>query len=458
MARVTSAARYRMPDRMATKTRTRTIEEAPQVAQWNPATRAAFRFCCVYFALYAFATQIAGGLVLFPAFSFPSLGTRWPMREITLWIATHLFQVTGPLIYSGNSGDTAFHWILTGWLLVIAVLASTIWTRVDGGRPNYIGLETWLRLFVRFALAAQMFYFGMAKVIPTQFPAPSLVTLVEPVGNLSRTDMLWTAIGSSLGYQMFTGWAEVVAGCLLIVPPTVMLGATIALADMVQVFVLNMTYDVGLKLISIHLIAFAIFLLAPDLRRLARMFVLNRPVAESSRAPLFRTARANRRAVIAQIVFGIYLASMFTRLAVVSWFSPGGGGSPKSVLHGIWEVDRLSVDGELRSPILNDYDLRWRRVIFDAPDRVVFQRTDDSFAHYGAVLDVGGHTIALTKGNSRTWKASFTFHQPKPEQMILDGEMDGRRIHLELQLVALDTFRLLNSGFRWIRPPDPYGG
>jgi hypothetical protein len=418
----------------------------------------AFRFCFVYFALYSFATQIVGGLLLVPDTSFPNLGTRWPMREITFWFATHLFHVTEPLIYSGNSGDTTFHWIQAGWLLVVAAVLTTIWTVVDRGRPHDAALEKWTRLFVRFALAAQMFYYGMAKVIPTQFPAPSLVTLVEPVGNLSRTDMLWTAIGSSVGYQMFTGWAEVVAGCLLIVPQTAMLGATVALADMVQVFVLNMTYDVGLKLISLHLIAFAVFLLAPDLGRLARMFVLNRAVAEASHVPLFRTAQANRRAVMAQIVFGVYLASMFTRLALVSWSSPGGGGSPKSALYGIWDVDRLSVDNELRPPSLHDYDLRWRRVIFDAPDRLVFQRTDDSFAHYGAVLDAGRHTIALTKGKSRTWKASFTFHQPKPEQVILDGEMDGRGIHLELQLVPLDTFRLLSSGFRWIRPPDPYGG
>jgi len=429
------------------------------VARWRPATRAAFRFCVVYFALYSIATQIAGGVLLTPYFSFPNLGTRWPMREITLWLATHLFHVTGPLIYSGNSGDTAFHWIQFGWLLAVALVVSTVWTVVDRDRPRGgAGLEQGMRLYVRFALAAQLFYFGMAKVIPTQFPAPSLVTLVEPVGNLSRTDLQWTAIGSSVGYQMFTGWAEVVAGALLIVPQTAMLGATIALSDMVQVFVLNMTYDIGLKLISFHLIAFAVFLLAPDLRRLARMFVLNRPVAESSQAPLFRTAAVNRRAVAAQIVFGIYLASMFTRLAVVSWFSPGGGGSPKSALYGIWDVERLAVDDQLRAPVLNDYDLRWRRVIFDAPDRLVFQRTDDSFVHYGARLDVARHTIALTKGNSRTWKASYTFHQPAPEQMILDGEMDGRRIHLELQLVPLDTFRLLNSGFRWIRPPDPYGG
>jgi hypothetical protein len=443
---------------MATRTRARTVDNGAQAARWYPGTGAAFRFCVVYFALYSFATQIIGGLVLFPGFAFPSLGTRWPMRDVTLWLATHLFHVTGPLVYSGNSGDTAFHWIQTCWLLVVAVVLTTIWTVVDRGRPRSEKLETWFRLFVRFALAAQMFYFGMAKVIPTQFPAPSLVTLVEPVGNLSRTDMQWTAIGSSVGYQMFTGWAEAVAGALLIVPSTATLGAALALADMVQVFVLNMTYDIGLKLITLHLIAFALYLLAPHLRGLAQMLVLNRPVAASSQAPLFNSPRLNRRAVITQIVFGVYLALMFTRLSAVSWVSPGGGGSPKSVLYGIWDVERLVVDDQVRPAILNDYDLRWRRVIFDAPDRLVFQRTDDSFAHHGAVVDVARHTIALTKGDSRTWKASFTFQQPKPEQLILDGDMDGRHLHLELHLVPLDTFRLLNSGFRWIRPPDPYGG
>ena len=28
----------------------------------------------------------------------------------------------------------------------------------------------------------------------------------------------------------------------------------------------------------------------------------------------------------------------------------------------------------------------------------------------------------------------------------------------ELKLVNLDSLRLLNSGFRWIRPPDPFAG
>jgi hypothetical protein len=245
---------------------------------------------------------------------------------------------------------------------------------------------------------------------------------------------------------------------LLVLPRTTMLGALICLADMIQVFALNMTYDFGLKLISFHLILMSLILLAPDFRRLANTLVLDRAVGPSSHPPLFRTRRANRLALAVQILFAVYLMGMFTRLALNYWFAEGGGGSPKSALYGIWDVEQLSIDGQLRSPLLNDYDRRWRRVIFDAPNRIVFQRTDDSFAHYGASIDLNGQSIALTKGNGRSWHSTFAFRRPAAGQLVLDGDMDRYRIHLELQLVEFDSFRLLNSGFRWIRPPDPYGG
>jgi len=380
------------------------------------------------------------------------------MRDITIWIATRAYGITSPLGYTGTSGDTTFHWVQTSWLIVVSALAAAIWWRFDRDPARDAVVEKWFRLFVRFALAAQMFYFGMAKVIPTQFPAPSLVTLVEPVGNLSASELLWTFIGASTRYQMFTGWAEVAAGVLLIIPRTTTIGAGVALADMIQVFALNMAYDVGLKQISFHLILMSLVLLAPDARRFVDVFVLDRAPGPSPHRSLFATSRANRRALVAQMVFGAYLLVMFTRLAFTFWSAPGGPGSPRSPLYGIWDVARLSIDGQVRPSALNDYDRRWRRVIFDASDMMIFQRTDDSFAHYPASIDSGTASIALTKGNSRTWRSTFTFTQPNDEQLILDGEMDQHTIHLELQRVDLDAFRLLNNRFRWVRPPDASGG
>lgn len=418
----------------------------------------ALRFCVVYFLAYALVTQIVGGMFLLPTFSLPALGTVWPLRDLTLWVTEHVAGVAPPIVYAGNSGDTAFHWVQTALLLVCAAAATAVWSLADRRPTIDARLHAWFRLFLRFAVAAQMFYYGMAKVIPSQFPPPSLVTLVTPVGHLSLSDLLWTFIGASTPYQIITGLAEVLAGVLLLMPKTTPLGALVALVDMLQVFLLNMTYDFGLKQISFHLLLMSAFLLAPDLRRLSTALVGSGPVPARSEPPLFRTPRANRTAQLVQLAFGLYLVVMFGVVSLRFHDAPGGPGAPKSPLYGIWDVEQLSIDGAAGPVALNDYDRQWRRVIFDAPDVAVFQRLDDSFARYRVATDAGARTLSLGKGRSRSWNATFTVARPSPDELLLRGGMDNRAIEVRLRRVGLDTFRLLNSRFRWVRPPDPFAG
>lgn len=47
----------------------------------------------------------------------------------------------------------------------------------------------------------------------------------------------------------------------------------------------------------------------------------------------------------------------------------------------------MSIDGQIRSPLLTDYD-RWRRLAFQAPTSVSFHRMDDTAARYGIAIDV----------------------------------------------------------------------
>ena len=413
-------------------------------ADWEPLTRIAFRFCFIYFGLYVVASQIFGSLLLIPYFQFRGLGPHWPLREITTWIASHIFHIETPLTYSGDSiGETSFFWVQMFWILAVSIAATGIWSYRDRKRKHYATLHRWFHFFIRLALASQMFEYGMTKIIPNQFPSPPLITLVQPVGNLSLQGLLWASIGASPAYEIFLGCAEMVGGILLLLPRTAMLGALICLADMTQVFVLNMTYDIGLKQISFHLILLCLFLLTDDFTRLANFFFWNRNVEPS--------APANRVAVRLQLAFGVYLIAMQTFINWSFWHT-GGGGRPRSDLYGIWNVEQLSVDGQFQTPALNDYDRQWRRVIFDLPGTVAFQRLDDSIAHYGASIDTGVKSIALTKGSSKTWKSSFTYQRSGSDQLILDGDMDHHRIHIQLQLADFDTFPLLNSTFRWVRP------
>jgi hypothetical protein len=81
----------------------------------------------------------------------------------------------------------------------------------------------------------------------------------------------------------------------------------------------------------------------------------------------------------------------------------------------------------------------------------MFQRMDDSFAGYGASVNINEHTLALTKQSDKTWKAGFHFQRPAQDQLILDGNMDGHKIHMQLQLVDRNSFVLVNRGFHWIQ-------
>lgn len=319
---------------------------------------------------------------------------------------------------------------------------------LDRRRENYVVFHKWFRLAMRFMLASEMFIYGLDKIIPLQMSFPYLTRLLEPYGNFSPMAVLWSSIGASPSYEIFAGCAEMLGGILLLTPRTTTLGALVCLADMIQVFMLNMTYDVPVKLFSFHLILFSLFLLAPDARRMIDFFFSDRAAAPSRQPALFRSVRANRLAVALQVAFGLYLIGMGIYSGIGAW-KIFGGARPKSALYGIWTVDEMSVDGQSRPALFTDHD-RWRRVIFDFSSSTTFQRPDDTFTGFGSAIAEKESTLTLTKPADKNWKASFHYDRPAPDQLVLNGSMDGHQVQMKLKLLDRNKFTLVNRGFHWI--------
>ena len=433
---------------MATEAQAVQVQQTVQLSatHWSSVSRVAFRFCFVYFGLYCLLTQIISSLIPAPNVDVPDLATLWPVRPVILWIAAHILRIKATLVYSGSgSGDKIFDYVLVLFILVITLVATAIWSSLDK-RENYVTLHKWFRLFIRFALAGQMLTYGMSKAVPLQMPPTPLFKLVEPFGSFSPMGVLWSSIGASRGYEIFAGCAELLAGVLLIFPRTSTLGALVCLADMTQVFMLNMNYDVPVKLLSFHLVLLSLFLLVPEFHRLANFFVLNRVAGPSTQAELFETRRGNRVAVAVQVLFGVVLLAANAYQFGGDWLH----NRPKSALYGIWDVDQMTIDGQIRSPLVNDYD-RWRRVIFDYSDQIWFQRMDESFAVYGAAIDVDKKSVAITKRSDPNWKGNLNFERAGPEHLAFDGEMSGHRVHMELKLVDQTKMILKSRGFHWVQ-------
>jgi hypothetical protein len=426
------------------------VREETTTRRWSAATRIAFRFCFVYFGLYVLTTQMLGGLTAFPNVELPPLEEQPPIKNLVTWVARHVFGIRRQLVITGSgSGDKTFNWVAALCFLIVALIATVVWSVLNRRREEYVSWHKWFHVFLRFAAGSTMLTYGMIKAFPLQMPAPSLTRLLEPFGDFSPMGVLWTSIGASRAYERFAGCAELAAAVCLFIPGLSLVGALILLADSIQIFALNMTYDVPVKLFSFHLILISLVLIAPDARRLLNLLILNRPASASAHPPLFQGARGRRLATAGQVIFAAYLIGASAWSARQGWDTYGGG-APKPALYGIWEVNSMTIDGVERPPLLTDSE-RVRRVIVPNARQIIFQRMDNTFVFYPAPIDDGAKMIVLAKMDDPKWSARLTVDHPDAAHLSLDGDMDGRQIRLLLQLADHSRMRLLNRGFNWVQ-------
>ncbi|WP_245713928.1 DoxX family protein [Nocardia vaccinii] len=435
-------------------------------ARWNLFTRIAFRFCVLYFGLFC---------VLYPQLLFAFLGwfgsNGWLPDDAVVWqvrvlepvyrrVGRTVFGVDAELNGSG-SGDLALLWVLLFCVLVVAAVGTLLWSVLDRRRPGYRRPAGWFLLFVRLCVAGQMLTYGMAKFIPTQMARPGLTTLLQPYGDFSPMAVLWSQVGAAPTYEILLGTAELVGGILLFIPRTAILGAMLALVDMSLVFVMDMTFDVPVKILSGHLMLMSLILLAPHARRLLDVLVLDRPSAPSN-APYPFHARGHRRA--AALIQIACIPWILVPLAHHSWknYHESGDGRPHPPLYGIWSVTDFTRDGQLVPPLLTDEN-RWQRIIFDMPGVMSYQDMDGRVFDAALKLDTRTHHIGLAGGQRHVTEsegqtditpkplAEFIFRQSGPDRLSLDGRLDGHPVTIELNRVDLNSFRLYSGGFHWVQ-------
>jgi len=425
--------------------------EAP-VERWNLAQRIGFRFVFSYAVLF-FLTDWVAGLVPFHEFLIEKYNAFW--LAVILWLERHVLH-TGYEIYlldqEGGISNTAFGSILFLCYVALAAFAAILWSVLDRKRAHYQRLHQWFRFLLRFSLALAMIHYGTLKAIPSQMIAPPpLFLLTQRIGDLTPMRLLWIFMGASPAYESFTGCAELLGGLLLLLPRTTLLGALICFADMTTVFVLNMTYDVHVKLFSFHLLFMSALLIAPDVRRLADLFLFNRRVEPAEAPPLFARKGWNRAPTIFLLLYGLYRMGMGFHTAHQRYEKVH---PPAPPLYGVWSVEEFAVDGKTVPPFTDPQSWRW--AMFSKPGKLTVERMIGSLQTYGLDLDMKSRTMVLRDFEGKDdlgWRADFSFAEiaePESDVLLLDGRMDSRAMRVKLRKMALNDQR-----FHWIFiPPE----
>ena len=421
--------------------------EASRPAEWSVAKRIGFRFVFAYFVLYLFPFPIS----YIPGSWNPARFWNQFDQWLSFWTETHLFRLAKPLpVLPTGSGDTMNQWASqVNWFL-LALGATIVWSMLDRKRREYTRLSQWLQVYVRFGLATIMFGYGFAKIIPTQMPRPTLDRLVEPWGEFSPMGVLWTFMGYSSIYQIFTGIGETLGSFLILFRRTTTLGALLLCGVLANVVLLNYTFDVPVKLFSSNLLFMAIFLAVPDLKRLADVLVLNRAVRPKTAVALFTSRRARRIAWAVATVFVAY--TMYSNISggLTYYRTLIGPNAPKSQVYGIWDVESLTKNGVDQPPLLSD-STRLKRVVFGELSRAIFRSMSDSVERYGVKVDSLKHEVTLTGRFDPKLIRTLSYAKFDANHLVLTGKLGADSIVARLRRVDPNRFLLMNRGYNWIQ-------
>jgi uncharacterized membrane protein YphA (DoxX/SURF4 family) len=431
-----------------------TAPAAAAAPAWSLARRIAFRFAFCYLLLY----NLPFPLYLLP---IPGLGSVFSMYHklwdaVVLWTGAHVLHLGHPVeVLRGRtgSGDTTYDWVRLLCFAAFAAVGALAWTLATlaaGRSREHRRLHEWLRIYVRYALGSILLGYGFAKVIKVQFPFPSQDRLLEPMGEYSPMSLLWTFMGVSTPYTVFAGAMEVLGGVLLFFRRTTTLGALVTVAVMTNVFMLNMCYDVPVKQYSLHLLLMAVFLLVPDLGRLADVLVLNRPAAPASLAPPWSARWARIAALALCLLYLGYL--LFTNvqgsLEMESQFGPGT--APRPPIYGSFEVEEFVRNGRTVPPLLTDAS-RWRRLTALYPQLLSVRWMDDTPHRYRSEYVPAKRSVVLSPfeaGKSR--QGAFTYAFPDKDHLVLQGTLLADAITVRLRRIDPSRFRLVSRGFHWV--------
>jgi len=415
---------------------------------WNIFQKVGFRFFFIYVLLYAFP---------FPLSAFPYLQTNVvSFLTDTFWgnlipfMGDSFFglEISGVRTPTG-SGDMTYDYIHLFSCVFFAVLGAIIWTVIDRKRKNYVKLLRILIVYMAYYVLFSMLSYGFEKVFPLQFPEPRLGRLLQPYGHSSPMGIAWTFMGASKAYVIFSGFAEVVAGLLLIFRRTRTLGGLVAFGVMLNVFMMNMCYDIPVKTYSFHLLFFGLFIFLQDWKRVFALFFTKAAMPPRNFPRYFEKPEYHGASIILKLVIlgHFFYGTLFSAIKFYS-STEYGPNAPKPPMYGIYEIQHFQKNKDT-IPMLVTNDTLWRRIVFQRKDYFSIYKMDSKSVWLGMKLDTVANTMELNNRRDSTDIYNFKYTL-KDSILTLNGMHKNDTLFIKAKQYDLKKFKLINRGFHWI--------
>jgi hypothetical protein len=374
----------------------------------------------------------------------------WVVNKSNAWF----FHVREELVPINGSGDTSYGWAQVDLFLSLAAIGTIIWSIIDRRRQSYTRLNYWLCLFTRYNIALVAFAYGIIKLFALQMPFPNNSMMATTLGDLLPMRLSWMFIGYSSPYQIFSGAMEVLVGVLLLYRRTVTLGSILGTAVFTNVMLLNLAYDIPVKIFSIHIVLMCLFLLVNEYKRIICFFVLNKPTAACT---VYNVSFSRKWMRVTRVV----LKTLFILVAVgwvfydsYDWYKEASNTrEPKPLERGVYDVAVFAVNKDTLPPLITD-TLRWQDLIMDNASGGTIKTSDTLFRHiyqrayFRFASDSVTQTISFKNFGGDTI-ATFRYQIPDSNTVVLMGKKKNDSLYVVLKR-SNRHFQLSERQFHWL--------
>jgi hypothetical protein len=403
---------------------------------WTAWQKIAFRFFFLFLTLQILTESFWGNL-------FGGSLVIWRLGEKIfvqpcLWLNNHIFHFKYiPQSWTTFSG--ALHTIRDVVYLSISGLACVLWTIFDKKRSNYDKLLYWFSYGAITILSCITFAYGVLKLFPVQMVYPSFIDLHKSVGDLSPFDLLWTTFGYGKPYQIFTGFFELSGGVLILFKRTRVAGLLIIASVMLNVILLNYTYQVGVLLLSFYILLLDLFLLAPYARQLLYFFFTKQAVELSQNEYVPDKNFKTRLPKIIAILFIGYSFIANTRFAYNLYEKRERANQSRKYSL----VTNHVVNNDTLRFVINDTACWriWSERVIDGKRFVTIATMKPGVAStYMIEQDTLKHFLTLHPFNQKdTASLNFSYTNINNSNWCLEGVIKQKNVKVELQKINPDT-------------------
>ena len=351
-------------------------------------------------------------------------------------------------VFTNGSGDTTYNYYQILLFGILAIILAGITVVVDRKRPNYETLLSWLSVLIRYYLAAQLISYGLAKLYYMQFQYPSAARLDQELGDFSPMGLLWTFMGYSKGYTMFTGTLEFIGGILLLSRYTTTLGALTTFGVMLNVMLLNYCYDVPVKLLSTHLVFMSIFLIALDGQRLLNFFVLNQPVQPFLIPDIIPASYQSAKKIIKGIALAAYFGFAFYNMNMMS--KKYGATAPKPYFAGKYQIESFERFPYFGMGKDKEGDLDDWKVLYQTWKGQAMVKTQDEYTVYLQIETDTIQQLFKIKSNTDTSFYELKYAWIGTDTVQINGFYENDSLNFVMVKEDVSGRLLVSRDFHWI--------